>query len=271
MELKEEIEELTRKPEDACEHNKSIKQNLVSLIQTFSNREVTSLLKDWEVYDEDNLKDKEIKFDQKTCLTLDLENDNHLEFLTKINKRIPDCRSISIASIPGENEVVKTFLRLYFPNKVEHFHFNEDSDLSGCLSFYMTELEALSSKVEERFWICNFEVSQHQMKTLLAKYKRKRWFGFYNCKLALSSVPDFGGTLKGSQLEILDLHCCGISDLGDWENNPAHFKNLIEGLAKEQDFKNNLKHILMWGCGMEKSQVEEILKKYEFGEVQISI
>ncbi|CAI2359058.1 unnamed protein product [Moneuplotes crassus] len=269
MELKEEIEELTRKLKDACEHNESIKQNLVSLIQTFSNQEVTDFLKDCEVYDEYSSAEEEIQFDQKTCLYLDLNKENHLEFLTKITKRIPDCEYISIGSIPGENEVVKTFLSLYFPNKVKQFYFNERSALSSCLSFYMTELEALSSKVEEKFGICNFEVSQNQMKTLLAKYKRKSWFGFVDCNLALSSVPDFGGALQGSQLERLDLTGCGASARGGWKNNPSHFENLIEGLAKEQDFKNNLKMIWMGGCGMEKSQVEEILKKYEFGEVQI--
>ncbi|CAI2387198.1 unnamed protein product [Moneuplotes crassus] len=266
LKLRDEIEELIKKLDHALEDKERIKLNLVSSIQTYSNQEVTDLLKDCRVY---NIFGEPIQFDQTSNLPLDLRKGNLQEFLTKINKRIPDCKFISIESIPGENEVVKTFLSLYFPNKVEQFYFNDRSDLSSCLSFYMTALEALSSKVEEEFVIYNFEVSQHQMKTLLAKYKRKRRFGFLSCKLALSSVPDFGGALQGSQLKALGLNGCGSSDLGDWKNNPAHFENLIEGLAKEQDFKDNLKWIGMEDCGMEESQVEVILKKYEFGEIQI--
>ncbi|CAI2381523.1 unnamed protein product [Moneuplotes crassus] len=91
----------------------------------------------------------------------------------------------------------------------------------------------------------NFEVSQHQMGVLLAANKDKKSLGFISCKLDLSSVPQFGGALQGSTIEGLDLNGCGLSELGDWENNPSHFENLIEGLAKEQDFKNNLKMIVL--------------------------
>ncbi|CAI2364035.1 unnamed protein product [Moneuplotes crassus] len=225
-------EDIKSESEDLSESSEGIEeleQNPACSIQTFSNDEVAGLLNESEVYENG----RDIYFRQEAWLTLKLEKANHLKFLTKVNKRIPDCEGIRIDTVPGENEGIKTFLRVYFPKEVGWFYFNDDSDLRRCLSFYMKALETLSPKVEKGLGIYNFEVSQHQMRTLLAAYKHKSTFGLYFCKLALSLVPDFGGALQGSQLEGLSLIGCGDSARGDWNNNPSHFENLVKGLAKE--------------------------------------
>ncbi|CAI2382470.1 unnamed protein product [Moneuplotes crassus] len=259
-------EDFNTDPVEERKENERTKQDLTSSSQTSLNQKVTDLLEDCGVYDEG---EKQIQFDQKAKLTLDLKNANHLEFVNKIDIRIPDCRSINIESIPEGDKAVKTFLNLYFPNKIEEFSFNCNSESNDCLSFYMNELKILSPKVDKKLWIYNFEVSQRQMATLLSANKHKREFGFNYCQLALSSVPDFRGALQESELEVLGLSGCGGSDRGDWENNPSHFENLVKGLAKEEEFKSNLTAIWLHYCGMEKSQVEEILKRYGFGEVLI--
>ncbi|CAI2362004.1 unnamed protein product [Moneuplotes crassus] len=205
----------------------------------------------------------------KTRLTLSLTNPKHMEFLTSLEQQMPDLEILSLRKIPLNSEEVKTFLGSRFPSKVRIFHFNFSSPLSSSLPLYMDELAAVSQRVWEALFIYKFEVSQSQLTTLLAANKHKEPFGFTNCKLSLSSVPDFGGRLEGSTLEILHLDSCGGSDYGDWATNESHFENLVEGLSKEQDFKNNLQGIRMRECGMELETVEEILVKHGFGHVEI--
>ncbi|CAI2366331.1 unnamed protein product [Moneuplotes crassus] len=202
-------------------------------------------------------------------LTLNLNNPKHMEFLTSLNKRMPDIDVLNLDNIPLNCQEVKTFLSTHFPNKVRFLDFNYDSPLSSCVSFYLEELVEVSKRVTGVLYIYNFEVSQDQLVALFSANRHTEYFGFPECKLSLSSVPDFGGTLAGSTMQRLDLEGCGGSSYGDWGNNESHFENLIAGLSKEEDFRKNLKEIGMIKCGMEKNVVEKILADHDFGHVEI--
>ncbi|CAI2386342.1 unnamed protein product [Moneuplotes crassus] len=218
-----------------------------------------------------NLEDQseDIQFSSETRLELKLTDPKHMEFLTSLEHRMPELDRLILDDIPVNSEEVKTFLATRFPSKVNDFHFNLSYPQSSSLPLYIDELAAVSQRVCGGLVICNFEVSQPQLVTLLAAYKHKKAVGFNACNLSLSSVPDFGGRLEGSTLKGLGLNFLGESDRCDWASNESHFENLVEGLSKEQDFKNNLQGIGMKECGMDFETVEEILAKHGFGHVQI--
>ncbi|CAI2361046.1 unnamed protein product [Moneuplotes crassus] len=209
------------------------------------------------------------QFGPETKLTLKLDNPKHMEFLTSLNKRMPDIDRLNLGNIPLNCQEVNTFLATHFPDKVRDLHFHFGSPLSSCVPFYLEELVEVSKRVTEVLYIYEFEVSQDQLVALFSANRHTKWFGFNYCKLSLSSVPDFGGTLAGSTIKCLSLYSCGDSSYGDWGNNESHFENLIAGLSKEEDFRKNLKKIRMGSCGMEKNVVDKILADYGFGHAEI--
>ncbi|CAI2358787.1 unnamed protein product [Moneuplotes crassus] len=275
MKLNREIEDLKKRLEHAInrasvnnhsESSEPFEQEVEHIYGAYSYLEATNLCNAYTIYD---YWGGEMEFSLDTKLNLFLNNSTHLGFLTEIGKRLPDCESISIRPITKESYVIKTFLSLYFPLKVGEFNFNGSSNLIPFLHFYINELCSLSSKIEERFVIRNFEVSQSHLHTLLAAYKHTKYFCLDSCNLSLNSIFSFEGSLQGSTLQVLDLSSCGSSQLGNWEKYPSRFKNLIKALAQEKDFKRNLKQIRVEDCGMERSKVEEVLKECQFGEVEI--
>ncbi|CAI2366591.1 unnamed protein product [Moneuplotes crassus] len=212
--------------------------------------------------------DKQIR--SKTILPLNLDNPKHMEFLRFLNKRMSSIHTLNLRYIPLNCREVKTFLSTHFPNKVSVLNFNCLSSLSSCVPFYLEELVEVSKRVTGWLFIYKFEVSQDQLVSLFSANRHKIWFGFTDCKLSLSSVPDFEGTLAGSTMKGLSLTSCGRSSYGDWGNNECHFENLIAGLSKEEDFRKNLKRIRMDWCGMEENDVEKILVDHGFGHVKIT-
>ncbi|CAI2361902.1 unnamed protein product [Moneuplotes crassus] len=205
----------------------------------------------------------------ETELALKLDNLKDMEFLTSLNKRMPEVARLDLYKIPLNCQEVKTFLATYFPNKVRELYFNSGSPLSNSLPFYLEELVEVIKRVTGHLYIYEFEVSQDQLVTLFSANRHQEWFGFSDCKLALYSVPDFGGTLAGSTMQVLSLRGCGKSSYGDWGNNDSHFENLIAGLSQEEDFRKNLEWIGLSGCGMKKNDVKKILADHGFGHVEI--
>ncbi|CAI2386036.1 unnamed protein product [Moneuplotes crassus] len=128
----------------------------------------------------------------------------------------------------------------------------------------MEELINISGKVEDELFLCNFSMSQEQLETLISINKNKIKLGFIKCKLKIASVPDFGDSLEGSTLKLLNLAGCGHEDLSDWEDNDTHFENLVKGLAQSEDMKKNLKNISVQNCELPKEEPMKTLKKYKF-------
>ncbi|CAI2363174.1 unnamed protein product [Moneuplotes crassus] len=212
---------------------------------------------------------EDIQIGPRTRLDLSLNNPKHMGFLSSLTRRMPGIDRLDLDNIPLDCQEVKTFLANHFFREVEVLHFNCHSSLSSSLSFYLDELKEASKRVIGHLYIYNFEVSQDQLVSLFSANRHKEWFGFKWCKLDLSSVPDFGGSLAESTMYGLSLYGCGGSSYCDWDNNESNFENLVTGLAKEEDFRRNLEWIDMFECGMEKSDVEEILEGHGFGHVEI--
>ncbi|CAI2363211.1 unnamed protein product [Moneuplotes crassus] len=210
------------------------------------------------------------QIEPETMLTLKLDNPKHMEFLRSLNTRMPEIDGLNLDNIPLNCQEVKMFLAIHFPNQVRTFNFNCDSPLSSTLSFYLDELTEVSQRVSGWLFIHRFEVSQDQIVYLFSVNGHQEYFGFSWCKLDLSSVPEFGGSLAGNTIKALGLYSCGGSSYCDWGNNESHFANLIAGLSKEEDFRKNLGWIDILECGMEKIEVEKILMDNGFGHVEIA-
>mmetsp|Transcript_12499 Transcript_12499/g.12541 ORF Transcript_12499/g.12541 Transcript_12499/m.12541 type:complete len:226 (+) Transcript_12499:136-813(+) len=148
-----------------------------------------------------NITGRDIQFDPETILELDLSDPKHLKFLSSLDHKMPDLGGLTLSKIPEGNEDVKTFLQTGFPSEVREFTYNYSSSQISCLDLYVEELAAVSQRVKEVLYVYGFEVSESNLVTLLAANKHKAWFGFPDCKLSLSSVPDFGGKLEGSTLK----------------------------------------------------------------------
>ncbi|CAI2378349.1 unnamed protein product [Moneuplotes crassus] len=196
-------------------------------------------------------------------------NPKHMELIKSLNRRMPDIDILNLANIPVECQEVKIFMGNCFPSKVRSFHFNSDSCLSCSLGFYLDELMEVSQRVTGHLYIYQFEVSQDQLVALFAANRHTECFGFTQCKLDLSSVPDFRGSLAGSTMKGLDLNGCRDFLGGDWGDHGMKFENLIAGLAQEEDFRENLEEIYMSECAMEEDLVEKILSDHGFGHVKI--
>ncbi|CAI2361151.1 unnamed protein product [Moneuplotes crassus] len=182
---------------------------------------------------------------------------------------MPDVDSLNLRYIPYECEEAKTFLKKSFPRQVKCFDFNSLSELNNPLDFYLDELVQVSQRVTNKVVINRFNISQDNLVTLFNANVDKKLFGFYNCKLELSSVPSFSGKLKGSSIECLDLYGCGHTAYGDWDLNESYFGNLMRGLAQEEDFVKSLKKIKLENCGMNKSEIKSVLKECGFDLVQL--
>ncbi|CAI2361667.1 unnamed protein product [Moneuplotes crassus] len=258
---KEKNDKLAQQLKDMKDTHERMKQSLISNLDLSKHSDFSLL------YKITTGEDKQIG--PETTLILKLDNPKHMKFLISLNKRMPDIDRLDLYNIPLNCQEVKTFLATHFPNKVRLLYFNYLSRLSSCVPFYLEELVEVSKRVTGVLFIYKFEVSQDQLVALFSASRHKQWFGLPYCKLSLSSVPDFGGTLAGSTIQGLNLRSCGDSSYGDWDNNESHFENLIAGLSKEEDFRKNLEGIGMFACGMEKNVVKKILADHGFGHVEI--
>ncbi|CAI2360229.1 unnamed protein product [Moneuplotes crassus] len=182
---------------------------------------------------------------------------------------MPDIKILSLNNMPQRCKEMKHFMANHFPDKVGVLNFNKCSTMNSRLEFYFDELMEVSQRVIGELYIHNFEVSQAHLVSLLSANKHKQIFGLLDCKLDLSSVPDFGGRLAGSRIRCLDLSSSGGFSCCNWNYNVKDFENLIVGLSQEEDFLKNLQIIKMSECGMEKDVVEEILDDHGFLHVEI--
>ncbi|CAI2387051.1 unnamed protein product [Moneuplotes crassus] len=239
------------------------KQESEPQIETYSKQELR------EVYGSDSyyyyaFKESLKGKDMEILLYLNYLNKEELRFLENLKKKIPDLKCLKIANCEYEDlKTVNSFLKSYFPDKVGSFYFNDESSLSP-IEECMEELIKISSKVSEDLFLYNFSMSQEQLETLISLNKNKRKLGFIRCKIKIFSVPDFGDSLEGSTLELLDLTGCGHENLSDWEDNDTHFENLVKGLAQSEDMKKNLENISVENCELPQEEPIKIFKKYKF-------
>ena len=132
---------------------------------------------------------------------------------------------------------------------------------------YLDELLSINKRVSGSCYIWNFTINPSQLIQILSAYKKNKdliWFS--QCRLETDYVVDFGDELEGFNSKGISLWDCGSADRSDWGNHPERFSNIIEGLGNAKDVRDNLKKINLTDCKMERSKVQEILKKHGFSK-----
>ncbi|CAI2369795.1 unnamed protein product [Moneuplotes crassus] len=210
-------------------------------------------------------------FTSKSEFFLRFDSPEILPFLKAISKRLPELDALRICEFPTEEaESMNMFFKKYFPKTVREFWFNYQGDTSPITPF-ISELGQVSARVTKILWYCQFEINQDELVTLFSQNKSIEQFGLTRCNLDLTSVPNLTKALVGSTIKTLILSDSGDCNYGDWDENPTHFENLIEGLGKCPDFKKNLEEIAMCGNSLSESHCEDVLKKHGFDNVKIWI
>ena len=123
----------------------------------------------------------------------------------------------------------------------------------------------MSQWVSKRVIISNVEFNHSQIAKFLAASKHiKERIWFTKVKIIADSVVNFGDSLDGFKTERIIFDNCGEQDVSDWKNHPERFSNIIEGLGKIKDVRENLTSLHLYRCCLKKDQVEEILEENGF-------
>ncbi|CAI2365429.1 unnamed protein product [Moneuplotes crassus] len=210
------------------------------------------------------------QFDETTMLTLPLAKPHRLELLEAFHQRLPPIATLQIQSIPTrkKKKIVKTFMRNHFPSSLKELEFNYMSKLMPITPF-MDELAIVGQRVTESMSLANFEINQQELATILYYNKHRVKLALNDCKLDLSSAPNFGEYLDGCTLNTLDLMDTGNAGHGNWKANPHEFENLLAGLCYCEDFRVNLKRLGVLDCGLNKQEICYYMEMYGFGHVEV--
>jgi len=209
------------------------------------------------------------RFDPKDLVKIELSDEKHCEFLENLNRKLPNMDTLRLCELPEENKDVCRLLSESLPEKIRRLDVNLSSEMNRSITNYIDSIEKASLTVRLFLYYHHLELDQSTMIKLLTISKNKRGTGFLECKLDLSTVPNFDGALEGSGVTVIVLDGCFQNPLDKSEPNKEHFENLLEGLSKESDFRNNLREIHVGKNNMKKTYVEEVLNKYEFGRITI--
>ncbi|CAI2371758.1 unnamed protein product [Moneuplotes crassus] len=208
------------------------------------------------------------KFNPQSELCLDLKLSRDLQFLKKVHFRLPDLDILRLRNIPSNvKKFVKKFLKKYFPNRVNTFSLNYDSELSSA-TFYVRELTSISWRVKKRMTICNFEVNQKQFANLLSANKNKDVLYFTRCEISLLGVPYFKESMKRSTLRQINFGHSKFTHPKD-SSKCSQLELLVLHLSECSDFKSNFETISIWNYEFIGRDVEQVLQRNGFTQVRI--
>ncbi|CAI2373971.1 unnamed protein product [Moneuplotes crassus] len=191
-------------------------------------------------------------------ITVQLDAEKNISFFSLIKSSPEKFENFDLEVYEEQCEVVRNFLDTYFPEKCQFFKLYSKIDKRLCIDYYFNSIVNLSGRVIQEFEICYCELSQHQMMTIFKEFKHVSSLEFWECTLALESVPEFGTSLEGSDIIRLGL---SWNNYGD---NGFGIGHLIEGLSQSTGFLQNLNKIHFKGCEItgETKEITEQLKKY---------
>lgn len=79
------------------------------------------------------------EFDDSIPIELNMKDSSHLEFIKKLDRRIPECHTLEVRKFPKKDIDVKTFIGKYLPSKVQEIRFNFESNLVP-INFYTQQI-----------------------------------------------------------------------------------------------------------------------------------
>ncbi|CAI2361907.1 unnamed protein product [Moneuplotes crassus] len=180
---------------------------------------------------------------------------------------------VDFISIRGQTRKIrrrlKKFINESMPNTVRGISFNKSEWAPSLIKEYFSEILKMSHRVTGQISLYNFIISTIQMRKLLAVNRDKKLIGFESCILFLESIPNFGNCFKATSTKILVFDQCGAPNRGNWADNPHHFDNLVQGLAKSEDLKASLREIHVMNCGLQRKDVKQLLSNHGLKKVKI--
>lgn len=210
----------------------------------------------------------EAKIDENSTVQFDLSNPSQLMFIMKLYKRFPNLGKLDLLNPSSEDEGVKKLLVDHVSNKVKILNFGSEQENIE-LGSYADDIVQLNGSIQERISLKNLSISQESMIKLFSAFQHLIELSFSDWKLDLEEVPDFKKSLHSATLSKLNLDGCGKSLFGNWKENHIHFDNLINGLSQQKGIMDNLEQISIKNWGIDLTNAQEILEKYDMGGIEL--
>mmetsp|Transcript_13355 Transcript_13355/g.13279 ORF Transcript_13355/g.13279 Transcript_13355/m.13279 type:complete len:261 (+) Transcript_13355:23-805(+) len=194
-----------------------------------------------------HLGEPDIKDEASTYM---IEMQQNKDEILKIAKKstklsLPCCENLDFWDIPAKNKKIDRFMNKSFPNQVDLCSFQHAGNVAVPIKFYLRTICTLSTKSLKSLEIGNFEITNSQLKKLVASIRHTAWVAFSSCILLTDEEPDLQKSLRGAQIEELNFIFTGSSEYSDWGRNLKRFQNIISALSKSIDVEKNLKRLIV--------------------------
>ena len=123
----------------------------------------------------------------------------------------------------------------------------------------MNSIVIAAQKVRETFVMIKSNITSQQFVELITASKRCYKIKLRYCTLLTDSEIDFGDKLNDASFTVLDLGYSGHNFYSDFPNYPSRLKNVLKGLGKVEQVRQNLKEINLEDSGLDKAEVEQML------------
>ncbi|CAI2372247.1 unnamed protein product [Moneuplotes crassus] len=209
-------------------------------------------------------------FQEKSCVDIHLEDFEDGKFAKSLKylKFFDICRFYS-KNIDSKNRYFGDFLESSFPNKINSLMFVSSTKMVLNRSNYLNPLINLSYQVNSDVIFYRFSIGFPQLKRLVAAYKHVSRLEFKYCKLSIPSVPNFSNALTNCQIQELSFEGSGTTGLSDWAKDFDQFENLIQGLASSSDLRLSLEKMVIYNCGVNPKESEQVFGKNQLDNVRI--
>ncbi|CAI2373898.1 unnamed protein product [Moneuplotes crassus] len=194
------------------------------------------------------------------------------KLMTRYKFNIPKCNQLNLAFTRRKVGLIKAFLEKKFPDQVETCFFlrlesNSFAPKMTKFGFIFRDLQKISSKIAQCILLDKFQISQKQLKRIFVLFKNKNLIHLKQCELELDTVPNFSRALEKCELKGLNIEEYWSNPNLDKDTKLNYLDNLINGLSKSEDFKNNIKTIRIRHTLFPDSSLLELFRKYQLDHI----
>ena len=229
-----------------------------------------SLLKDWTKTVLEKFKREEAQepliFSKSSELVLSLNNGKDQNLLKDFqNTTLPVMNTVKLKRIDAFNhpEIINKFMNNSVAQGTKEFMIGTGCQLNKeeCQA-YIKGIQAVAQKVTDYLYLGGFIMDQEKFEQVMISCKHLKYLEFNNWIIPTDKECDFSQQLSDSTIHTILFDHTGSSITSKWnEDGAQRFKNIIQGLSKEQGIKENLKKIFLRKCCVSIKDAISILKE----------
>ena len=149
--------------------------------------------------------------------------------------------------------------------------YNDGSKLlnSNCIE-YMDGIISVANKISHLFTLLFFQIDKEDFEKIVIAAQNIETIQFINCHMNFAESCDFKGKLRNATFHEIDFDNTGDSSYCNWKDDKGQtFKNIVEGLSKEEGVLNNLKTIRLRDCAISRNFAEKVLRDNRLDNVNL--